>query len=82
MKGVIVPDNREKSSTHVCLFINGAGENIALPLGIDKEGKISIITIKNITENEQNPRWFYEEYAKIAKIRNLPVMDRRWRPRQ
>ena len=81
MKGVIVTDNRDKSSTHVCLFVNGAGENIALPLGIDEEGKISIITIKNIIENEQNPAWFYEEYSKIAKIRNMPAMNRIWRPK-
>ena len=82
MKGIIVPDKREKkASTHVCLFINGAGENIALPLSIDNEGKISVLTIKNISENEQNPSWFYEEYSKIAKMRNISAMDRIWRPK-
>ena len=48
LKGVIVADNREKSSTHVCLFVNGAGENIALPLGIGDDGKSTPITLLSI----------------------------------
>lgn len=78
--GVIVPDKRTNSlSNHVCLFINGAKENIALPLGIDDEGKISIITIKNIAENEENPSWFYEQYNSIAKTRKMQLMEKIWR---
>jgi len=43
--------------------------------------KFSIITIKNIIENEQNPAWPYEEYSKIAKSRSMPAMNRLWRPK-
>lgn len=80
--GVIVPDEREThpNSTHICLFINKSKENIALPLGIDEQGHISIITIKNIAENEQNPKWFYDSYNNVAKSRNMPTMERNWRP--
>jgi len=81
-KGVIVPDMRtDKSSTHVCMFINSSGENIALPLVIDEAGKITLITIKNIAESEQNPAWFYDRYEEVAKQRNMPLMNRRWRPK-
>lgn len=79
-KSVIVPDGREGSSTHVCMFINNCGENIALPLGIDESGRISIITLKNIAESKQKPDWFYEKYNKIASIRGMPLMKNIWRP--
>ena len=81
LKGVIVSDGREiKTSTHQCLFINKNNENIALPLGITDDGKIAIITIKSITENEKNPKWFYDNYNEIAKTRNMTQMERVWRP--
>ena len=79
-KSIIVPDNRERNSNYVCMFINKSGENIALPLGINESGQISIITIKNIAESNQNPKWFYEEYNKVASIRDMPLMKKIWRP--
>lgn len=81
MKGAIVPDKRlDKNSTHVCLFVNGNGQNIALPLAVQEDGKIGILTIKNIAESKQKPDWFYNEYSKVAKMRGMPEMDRIWRP--
>lgn len=76
-----MPDKRlHKNSTHVCLFINGSKQNIALPLAVQEDGKIGMITIKNIAESKQKPDWFYDEYSKIAKTRKMPEMNRVWRP--
>jgi len=81
MKGVIVEDNRKgKKSTHLCLFINSCGENIALPLIINGLGKIFIMTIMNIADSKNNPRWFYDEYDKFAEERGMEKMERIWRP--
>jgi len=80
-KGVIVSDDRkDKESTHLCLFINGCGENIVLPLIIEETGRINIMTIKNIAESIQDPKWFYNKYNEIAKTRDMPLMQKIWRP--
>ncbi|MFH2020530.1 MAG: hypothetical protein ABIJ34_03895 [archaeon] len=79
--GVIVPDEREvldeeQHSTHQCLFINSSGENIALPIALMADGKIAIITITNIAEHNSDPKWFYDNYNRIAVQRGMKLMER------
>ena len=79
-KGAIIEDQRSHtSSTHSCLFVNSIGENIALVLGIDGGGLITLVTVKNIAECEQGSSWFYDQYERIAATREMQSMNRTWR---
>jgi len=70
-KSVIFPDDRSGvSSSHYVMFVNDAGETVALPVKIN-EHDIHIFTIKDVKQDFNNPNWFIEKYNNIATQRGM-----------
>lgn len=72
-KSVIVKDDRNKDSTHHCIFISDAGGYVCLPIHVNKE-RITVITIKDIKDDNQ-PLWYIRNYNELASARGLPQMN-------
>ena len=75
-KSVIIQDKRNDSdSTHICIFINDAGNPVAVPIAVNTHN-IHIFTLKDVKEDWVNPNWYVDEYNKIAKIRGMPLIPK------
>jgi hypothetical protein len=75
-RSVIVPDLRDKASTHKCMFISDSNNYVCLPCIIN-DTHIIITTIENISEDE-NQGWYIRNYNEIARTRGMPLMNLRF----
>jgi len=75
MRCVLIPDEREnKDSSHIAIFVTDVGGLVAMPCQIDDK-KISIMTLKDVIDEETSPEWYFKKYNEIGLKRGMSPLS-------